>query len=972
MFTKTPLAKSIKLAVSLSAISTVSFSSLSFSQDNISAEEKQIEKISVTGSRIARAELSSPAPVISLGADEIARFGTPDLGSILAEIPAIAAGSSLIGNNNSNGDAGLSAPDLRSLGRDRTLTLVNGIRHVAGAPGTSAIDTGAIPSALIDRVEIITGGASAIYGSDAVSGVINIILKDDFEGFEFNTNLSDSTEGVGTKSDSFNVLAGATSADGKGNVTFFAGKSNIREVLQPDLQQHEYTATVINPENTGEQDGIADKLRVPFVGSEMINNFAVLNPFNNDSRFTFTPDGIGTDQVQRIQTNSLAYGNFAQAYDSVFFPDNFENYSPNQETTTLASTFRYDFTDNIRMYGDIKYVDKDIEQQYQPAFNFGGLNINATDNAFLDPPARQRLFDGGQTGDVSMARIFGDLGNRSAANDRELFRVVAGVEGYFELGDTYFDYDVFYTHGETKNTLRTLNDIIVSNLDAALDSVIDPDTGLAACRSQVVSAQGENYEEPAGVNGQNCVAFNPFGANNFSADAAAFVSGDVTREDKITQEVYGGSVSFDTGAFVNLPGGAIGIALGYEYREETSQTITDEFTKAGFFTEAATPDSFGSFDVDEYYIEISAPIVSNVFLIEELIIDGAYRTADYSHAGTANAWQLGLVWSPIEDVRLRATVSEAVRAPNVSEAFSPISPGFAAVSDPCDADNIDEDPDRRGNCVVLGIPDGFEANDNVSVSTLSGGNPELFSETAESETYGVVWTPSFIENFSLTVDHYNIEISDAINLVSSQDVADNCVDATGGPDTYFCGQVDRDTSTNDIALVRSQYINAAGFNTKGIETNIRYHTNLSQFDLPGELRFNVSATKLLELEELEFQSRPDEINVEDGEVGDPDFQWGTSIDYRLDDININWSTRFIAKSAMFDVSPGGGSAEDASPAYVDSVWTHDLSAVYYFNDNVSVSAGMRNVFNELPPSYTFDPLYDLVGRRANAGVKVRF
>lgn len=972
MFTKTQLAKSIRLAVSLSAISAASFSSLTLAQESNIAEEKQIEKISVTGSRIARAELSSPAPVISLGSDEIARFGTPDLGSILAEIPAIAAGSSLIGNNNSNGNAGLSAPDLRSLGRDRTLTLVNGIRHVAGAPGTSAIDTGAIPSALIDRVEIITGGASAIYGSDAVSGVINIILKDDFEGFEFNADLSDSTEGVGTKSDSFSVLAGATSDDGRGNVTFFAGKSNIREVLKPDLQQHEYSGTVINPENTGEEDGIADKLRVPFVGSEMINNFGVLNPFDNDSRLTFTPDGMGTDQVQRIKTNSFAFGNFDQAYDSVFFPDSYENYTPNQETITLASTFRYDFNDNVRMYGDIKYVDKAIRQQFQPAFSFGGLSINATENAFLDPAASQRLKDGGQAGDVSMARFFGDLGNRSASNDRELFRVVAGFEGYFELGGTYFDYDVFYTHGETKNTLRTLNDIIESNLDAALDSVIDPDTGLAACRSQVVSVQGEDYEDPAGVNGQNCVPFNPFGANNFSSQAAAFVSGDVTREDEITQEVYGGSVSFDTDAFLTLPGGPIGIAVGYEYREETSKTITDEFTKAGFFSSAATPDAFGSFDVDEYFIEISAPIVSNVFLIEELIVDGAYRTADYSHAGTADAWQLGLVWSPIEDVRLRATVSEAVRAPNVSEAFSPISPDFAQVSDPCDADNIDEDSDRRGNCAALGIPDGFNANDNVSVDTLSGGNPDLFSETAESQTLGVVWTPSYIENFSVTVDYYNIEISDAINLVSAQDVADNCVDATGGPDANFCGQIDRDAETNDIALVRSGYINAAGFNTNGIETNIRYRTDLNQFDLPGELRFNVSATKLLELEELEFQTRPDEVNVEDGEVGDPDLQWSTSIDYALDDININWSSRFIAKSAMFDVSPGGGSPEDTSPAYIDSVWTHDLSAVYYFNDNVSVSAGIRNVFNELPPGYTFNPLYDLVGRRANVGVNVRF
>lgn len=972
MFTKTQLAKSIRLAVSLGALSATSLSSVALAQEAGEAETKSIEKISVTGSRIARAELSSPAPVISISSEEIARFGTPDLGSILAELPAIAAGSSLIGNNNSNEDAGLSSPDLRSLGRDRTLTLVNGIRHVAGAPGSSAIDTGAIPAALIDRVEIITGGASAIYGSDAVSGVINIILKDDYEGFEFNAGVADSTESVGTKSHSFNVLAGATSDDGKGNVTFYAGKSDIREVLVTDLQQHRYSGTVNNPADTGEEDGIPDKFRVPFVGSEMINDFGVLNPFGGGPRITFTPDGTGMDQVERLETNSFAFGNFDKAYDTVFFPDRYENYTPAQETITLASTFRYDLNDNIRMYGDVKYVDKNIRQQFQPAFSFGGLSINATENPYLDTTTRERLIDGGQDGDITFARFFGDLGNRSAANDRELFRVVVGFEGGFELGETFFDYDAYYTHGETKNTRRTLNDIIVSNLDAAIDAVTDPETGLPACRSQVPSAQGEDYEDPAGVNGDSCVPFNPFGSGNFSAQAADFVSGDVTREDEIGQDVYGASLSFDTGAFLELPGGAIGVAVGYEYREETSSTVTDEFTKAGFFTSAATPDSFGGFDVEEYFIEVSAPLISNVFLIEELTLDGAFRTADYSHAGKADAWQVGLGWVPIEDLRIRATISEAVRAPNVNEAFSPISPSFARVSDPCDADNIDEDPDRRANCAALGIPEGFEANDNVSVNTLSGGNPELFSETAESQTFGFVWTPSFIENFSLTVDYYNIEISDAINLVTAQDVADNCVDATGGPDANFCGQIDRDPTTNDIALVRSGYINAAGFNTDGIETNLRYTTDLSQFDLPGELRLNLSATKVLKLEELEFQTRPDEVNVEDGEVGDPDLQWSTSVDYRLVDVNINWSSRFIDKSALFDVSPGGGSPEDASPNFIDAVWTHDLSAVYYLNDNVSVSAGIRNVFNEVPSDNTLDALYDLIGRRANAGIKVRF
>jgi outer membrane receptor protein involved in Fe transport len=972
MFTNSKLASSVRYAISLGIVSTLAMSSHTFAQEAEESEIEVAEKIQVTGSRIAKFALSAPAPVISITAEEIARFGTPDLGSILSEIPAIAAGSTLIGNNNSNANAGLSAPNLRNLGANRTLTLVNGIRHVAGQPGTSAVDTGAIPSALIDRVEIITGGASAIYGSDAVSGVINIILKDDFEGFEFNASMADSTESVGAQSDTFSVLVGANSDDEKGNVTFFAEKSNIREVLVPDLQQSQFFGTVNNPDNTGEEDGIPDKFRVPFVGSEMINDFGVLNPFGGGSRITFTPGGTGVDQVSRDLTNSFAFGNFDQAYDSVFFGDRFENYTPAQETITFASTFRYDFNDNVRFYGEAKYVDKDIRQQFQPSFSFGGLDINATDNAFLDEVTRQRLFDEGQTGDIQFARFFGDIGNRSASNDRELFRVVTGLEGFFELSDTEFSYDVFFTHGETKNTRLTLNDTIPGNRTAALDSVIDPETGEAACRSQVPSAQPEGYEDPADVNGGDCVPFNPFGFQNFSAAAGDFVSGDVTRVDEITQDVFGGSLSFDTSEFLNLPGGPIGIAVGFEYREETSATITDEFTKAGFFTSAATPDSFGEFDVNESFIEVSLPILKDMDFAHELTVDAAYRAADYSHAGSADAWQVGFVWAPIEGFRIRGTVSEAVRAPNVTEAFDPVSPGFANISDPCDSDNIDEDGDRTANCAALGIPVGFEANDNVSIVTSSGGNPDLFSETAESETIGIVWTPNFVENLSLTVDYFDIQISDAINLVSSQDVLDNCVDATGGPDSAFCEQIDRDPITNDVVLVRSGYINASGFNTKGVEANLRYSTDLSAYDLPGELRFNFSATQLLELEILEFQNRPDETNVEEGEVGDPELQWSTSIDYRLEDVNINWSSRFIDSVVLYDVSPDGGSPEDVDISKIDAVWTHDLSAVYYLNDNVSFSGGIRNVFNELAPGYTFNPNYDLVGRRFNAGVKVRF
>ncbi len=976
--------------MALGLTSTVAFTSNMASAQQAD-EEASVEKIQVTGSRIARTELAAPSPTLTVSAEEIARFGTPDLGSILAELPAIGAGSSLIGNNNSNANAGLSSPDLRNLGVNRTLTLVNGKRHVAGQQGTTAVDTGTIPAALIERVDVVTGGASAIYGSDAVSGAINIVLRDDFEGIQFNANGNRGTEGVGNQNFNYNALLGANTDDGRGNVTFFAEYQRITEVQETDLQiAGRGQGSVLNPEEAAlapadrEENGIPDFLVRDFVGSEFINNFGVINPFpGQGSRITFLPDGTPIDQVNRIDTNSFAFGNFSERFDSVFFGEDFRNFVPEQVTLTLASSGRYDITDNIRFYGDFKFVDKDIAQQFQPSFDFGGLVINVTDNAFLDDATRQRLIGEGQAGLVPFSRFNGDLGNRSAANDRQLFRIVTGFEGEFTLSETSFDFDVFYNYGQTNNVRITENTLVPTNFNAALDSVIDPATGQAACRSQVPSAQDDDFEDQAGVNGDQCVPFNPFGFGRNGQDVVDFVSTDATREDEISQEIFGATLAFDTEEFLNLPGGAIGVALGYEYREETSDTTTDSFTQTGLTQNAATPDSGGSFDVEEYFIEVNLPLLSDVFLAQELSIGGAFRTADYSHAGNADAWQVNLSWAPIEDIRLRYTLSESVRAPNVNEAFSPQAPGFANINDPCDADNIANDDDRVANCAALGIPAGFQANDNVSVDTISGGNPDLFAETADSFTVGAVWTPSFVENFSITLDYYDIEIEDAITNVATQAIVDNCVDSSGGPDTGFCSQIDRDPVTNDVTLVRSGFINASALTTKGVDLQLLYRTDLERFKLPGELRFNVFVNRLLELDNFQFQNRPDEIDEFAGELGTPDVQWRTNIDYRIDDWNFNWTSRFLDRSARFDVTPiSGGTPEDAAAPFLGSIWTHDLNVTYNLSDNVRIFAGMRNVFNKVPDGLLGNigfpraqgrqALYDLEGRRVNLGVQVTF
>jgi len=969
---RNPIAKAIKVAL----LATAAVSALSTPAVFAADEEDEVsdeQEIVVTGSRIKKKELSNPAPVVVIGREEIKRFGTSDLGTILGEFSSITASDTLQGNAQNNQQAGVSSANLRSLGANRTLVLVDGKRHVASTQGTAQVDLTTIPTNLIERVEIITGGASAIYGSDAVTGVVNVILRKDYEGFELNLLGSDSTESVGNSNSDINFLAGTNFSEGKGNITFFAGRDYTSEVLSADIQQLNNFGTVENPLDTGENDGIPDRLTVPFVGSEFISSTGVLNPFGGGTRYTFLNDGTPVIQQDRVLSNSFAFGNFPNGCDTCFFTERTENFLPQAEKFNFGGTLNYEVSDNVTLYSDFKYIRSDIEQQFQPGFNFGGITINVVDNPYLDAGLRQTLLDAGQTS-VTMAKFFDEIGNRSADNRRETARFVAGAKGTFDLGETPLDFDLSYVNGRTSNQRGTLNSTIPNNLTAALDAVIDPLTGEAACRSQVPSAQGTGYEDPADLRGDTCAPYNPFGFGAASQEAIDFVSADVLRQDEITQEIISGSLAFDSADWFELPGGPMGVALGFETREETSETVTDSLTRSGILANAATPNESGGYDVDEGFIELSLPLLADMSFAKELTMDLAYRSADYSHAGSAEAYKVGLVYAPVDDIRLRATYGESVRAPDISEAFSPQSPGFGRVSDPCDADNLGNDPDRAANCAALGIPAGFEANDNVSINVISGGNPNLTPEESESTTIGIVWTPSFIEDFSLTLDSYSIDIADAILFVPTQAIADNCVDSSSGLDANFCGAVDRDPVTHDITLVRSGFINGSALEVAGLEMDIRYATDLSFIDFPGELSMHLAATRLSKLDRFEFQNIPEDVDRDDGEIGDPTLQGRFVMNYSLDDLNINWTSRFVERSARFNLTGGDDTsiAEDINPAYHGSVTTHDLSASYQITQDISVFGGVRNLSNKLPDGYTRNEIYDPYGRRVFAGASFNF
>ncbi|MBX2857038.1 MAG: TonB-dependent receptor [Cellvibrionaceae bacterium] len=935
--------------------------------------EEEFEEIVVTGSRIPQSGVSQAAPVFSIDASVISNAATPDIASILAELPAIGSTNTLVGNNDSNADAGISSADLRRLGAQRTLVLVDGIRHVAGAPGTAQVDLSTIPAILVERTEILTGGASAVYGSDAVSGVINIITRNNFEGFEFRASGAAATE-VDTDSNySLDFLAGKNLFDGRANLMLYFGYNEVSQVMSRDLQHLDNWGTVANPADTGEEDGIPDRFWVPRVLSHRINSTGVANPFGGSGEvYTFDNDGNLLVQQSPELINSAAFGSFPNGCDYCFGNEEYENWLPGVERFNLQTKASYDFSESLQFYSELKYMSADIVQQFQPSFRFGGISINVADNPYLSDSARQTLLatlgDGEST--VEMSKFFDELGNRSAANDRASYRFVTGLNGRFELADTEYSYNIFYNYGRTENQRLTLNDLIPGNFTAAVDAVNN--NGNIDCRANVASLQPEGYESPATVDADNCVPYNLFGFGQLSQEARDWVTADVRRDDTISQSNFGASVVFDTGSYFTLPGGPVGVALGVEYRRETSKTLTDELTKSGVLLGAATPDASGEFDVSEGFVEFKLPILAEAAMAHELTVDLAYRAADYDPFGSVDAAKFSLLWAPVADIKLRATYGEAVRAPNIGEAFSPQSPGFANIADPCDADSINDDPDRVANCAALGLSVGFEANDNMSIDTISSGNPDLTPETSTSTTGGIVYVPAFLEGFSLTLDYYSIEIEDAILEVEAQDILDNCVDATGGLDDLFCSSIDRDPETGDVDLVRSGFVNASIIEAEGIELDMRYLFDLDSFGAPGSLDIRLFVNHVLDLNVFEFQSRPDEINVDVGEVGDPEWQALFSSTYLLGDLTLRYAARFIDRSATIDVSPGADIPEDQSPAFIESVTTHDISAAYAFNNKTSLLFGVRNFTNKLPPPRTVDAIYDSIGRRMFAELKYQF
>lgn len=949
--------------------------------------------IVVTGSRIGRPVLDLPTPVGVVTSDTLQNNNAQfDIGRALAQQPSIGFSGSMqqsqqTGASGSRGEnsGGLAVVDLRSLGSNRTLVLVNGKRRVAGATDSAAIDLNSINPNLIERIEVITGGASAIYGSDAVSGVVNIILKDDFEGVRVSFNGSQPTRGGEGLTYGGSLVAGANFGEGRGNITVAADYAKVKEITPKQADMHNYVA-MINPADTGPNDGIPDFIIAAGAEALRFSGYGVVG-FSNDTgglgRFAFNDDGT----VRPFPTPSLSDGSLFGVFDNCgpacFRFDDSISIVPDIERYNLNLSAHYDFSDSVTAYFGADYNNTSSYGRGQPVIR-SGLAINIAQNAYLNDTFRQQLLTAGAT-TLRLDRLFTDLGLRYSQVDRNSLSFVGGLKGKIETGFSDLRYDIYGTYGRTKAKFIGYNRLLVPNLLAAIDAVIDPATNQIRCRMDVPALQPVGYVRPNIQGGGTCQPFDPFGSTNSSQAARDFVTTTTVSEAFIRQTTAGFSLSGDTQKFLTLPGGgAIGFALGAEYREERNGRTTDPLVKAGFTNQAATQDYKGGYHVTEFFGELSVPLLTDQPFAKLLSVEGAVRHADYSHAGQATSWKAGAIWEPTDGLRLRATLGRAIRAPNIFEAFRPSEGQTTNVNDPCSQTNIGNNPNRAANCATLGRPAGFvPLNGGIGVPFIVSGNLNLRPEVSDSWTAGIVLTPSFLPGLQISADWFNIEIDDAISFLSPQQIAENCVDRAGGPDAELCSLITRDMNTASpnyfgITGGNSTYVNTSKLETSGLDTQVFYAMPVGN----GRLSANLAFTYLHRLRTYTFQARPDLYTVLEGFYGYPKYKGVVGLTYSTGGLTVGWQGRYQSSQALTDISPGI-SRELLAPGRTGSRFYNDISAAYTLPLNgkqeAKISFGVTNLLNEKLPvmesTQVIDPSgggFDQFGPVVRLGLEVNF
>jgi len=953
--------------------------------------ERVVEEIVVIGSRIEKPDYAFSNPVLSVDAEAIEYSGTTDLVGYLKEIPALAGSldaNDAAGPNAFIGGTGLSLLDLRNLGEDRTLVLVDGRRHVASLPGSSAVDVDTIPIDLIERVEVMTGGASAIYGADGVTGVVNFKMKDDFEGLSVRAQGGQSAE-EDADTALFSIAAGRNFMDGRSNVTvaFEYSRNDRLEGVDRDYATGNARRTfVLNPDDPGTYDSDLDDPALPDnVPLGDIRYFDTWRGGAVDTGFDGVPDFIGEDSPWDPGLEIPPY--FQQGGSGTRIDEYIGDLLPREERATFNVFAHIDATDHVRAFGEVKYSRNESLSRSQPTFDY--LLWIEPDNPYIPPNIGAALVDS-EAPAVLVSRDNFDLGVRGEDITRETWRTVAGLEG--DLGDR-FRWEASYVYGRTDVDNDVLNNRINDRFAAAIDAVVGPG-GQVVCRSDldpaaepanifwqidVLEGGGWNRWTPAPPStwagtftpgaGSGCVPVDLFGDGSVSAAAKDWITATTSEQSDIEQHVVQAYVTGDLGQWFELPAGPVGVAFGGEYRKEESSSQPSPLDRGGFTYGNIIDPTNGDYDVYEAFAEIDVPLLRDAPFARELSMDAAYRVSDYSTIGNADTWKVGLVWQPLLDVTFRGTVAEATRSPNISELYS-LGQTFQFIDDPCDQNRVGNGTEfRADNCAqvltALGVDPGeFSDPNSASISGVLRGNEDLSEEVAETWTVGFILQPRFAEELTLSVDYYDIELTDAINTADPQTAAELCVDLPT-IDNNYCTLFEREVGTGAITGFTQQPFNVAEFTTRGYDFTVAYTLEAARIGLGdgmGLFDFRLVGNKLTDLTYVELPGA--DPNPDAGEEDAPKWQYTFDLTWQREPFLVNYGITYFSETQRYTKQERASNPDITANQWedYDEHFVQDLHGEYALQDGLSFYAGVNNLADEQPDvGRTFYPV-SAVGR----------
>ncbi len=928
MYNNSKIAKSIRLAIAAGAATTAFAmpASMAFAEEGA---EESVERIQVTGSRIKRQELTAVTPIIEVDAQEFAISGNLNVEQKLAELPSTLPSFGPSSNNPGDGTATV---DLRGLGTSRTLVMVNGRRWVPSNQ-SGVVDLNTIPASLIENVEIITGGASAVYGSDAIGGVVNFNMKDDFEGVEFST-LYDVTDHGDAEKFNLDMTMGGNFADDRGNAVVYLGYSKREELFQGDRGFSSNALTESGDELvSGGSSGIPGT-RV-FGGPTLPNG---------DSLGRFLPDGSGAPFTLQDRFN--------------YAPDNFLQLP--QERYSASAFSHFYITDEHRIYSEMSFIRNEVPQELAPTPAFTTIEVNPN-SAYFGADVQEAFLNSGDLNpdgnyEMFVGRRMVENGSRQSLDTRDAFRILVGIDGY--ITDDW-SYDVYYSRSTLDGINLLNNDVSASRFKQAL----------------LTNDAGTECQDPSG----GCVPINIFGEGNITPEAANFVNVGAANVTNITQEVFMANVAGTLG--FTMPGAQepVGLVFGYEKRQDQSSFRPDEFLSAGDVLgfNAGLP-TVGRYSSDEFFTEVSVPLLAGKEFAEDLSLWGAARFADYSNIGSVQSFAAALNWAPTEWMSTRVGFQQAVRAPNVAELFQGSANGFPGAEDPCAVDGYVAGVTDEALCVAMGVDAdqvGVFEQANSQIEGSFGGNEDLTEEESDTLTVGVVIQP--MEGLDMTIDYFSIEIDDAISSYGVNNTLDACYNIVKDINDETCQNITRRPDGN-VDVVQSLNANIGKIETSGVDFNITYNTefDFGFFDNGSSLNVQFRSTFLDKFEVTPIKALGN-VNTCDGYFGNtcgtprPEFQANTRVNWTTGDLTLSTLVRYIGSSKDDQIMTGSATSDELVVPKLDDKWYVDISASYVVTDALKVNAGVKNVFDTEPDALgnsqsqanTFPELYDAIGPR---------